>query len=180
MRLLVMVYYMADFIRMGASFTPKAKPKTLANGKLLLLGVLAYDGIEVKVAVESAPGSVSKITKVLGVESENDPTGKIDSMMNQRKLALLYALAIDKDINGSRKCIRTRTLVMLVFAICMIALSLCWASGIVGFFMLKKFSCLFLTLLCTVILRVLYCFRWSIIPYGHMEGKIYGVELQEK
>ncbi len=175
-----MAYYMADFIRIGASFVPRTAPKVLTDKKIRFMGVLRFEEEDVNVTVQVYRGSVAKIVSTFGLKSEGDETGMKDAMRNKKRLDAIYSDALMENKQNLRKCVGTRTLYMVIWAICLFFLSLCMIGSVYGLFVTNKSSFFIISMICSLVITIIYRCRWLIIPYGRLEGSVYGVELQKK
>lgn len=174
-----MGYYLADFIKIGATFVPMSQPKMLSRDCVLFFGCLCYHNEQVKVVVKTKKGGVSKIIRTIGIKTD-ESDGSDEALQHRKTLRQIHRNAIDLNINGLRDCVRVRTFYLTIWLICMILMIGCLCVTIHGFVFQRGIAHLFLLLLNCFILISMYKRRWQIIPYGCIRGVSYGTKLQKK
>lgn len=168
-------YYLADFVRIGVAFIAKKKVEVLPDGRFLFHGSLKYRDEELNVMVLTRRDTVPKIEGTYDI-SEDAIESKKKARAYNKALREIYKNAMKENTNGIRDCVRRRTAVSVILALCMLLLCGCAGFSILGFLVRGELKFFLLLIGCVSLLRFFYRIRWRIIPYGHIEGECFEVD----
>ena len=168
-----MKYFLSDFVYMGASFRPKSKPRMLGEDEVLVYGDLILKEKHYGVAVKTKKGGVPY---VVGGAVFNETSNSMEKAYQDiMRLKQLRREAFKRNVNGFREIVNKRSL--FSFLLLLEFLILIVNSGMAVFAVIVRGNmlALFMLIVCIVAMKILYKFRWCIVPYGTLRSVGYGV-----